>query len=272
VRRVEQSPPQGWYPDPSRRGSQRFWNGTRWTDQVRRVTGVRASRPGWLMPVIASGVVLVVVGAGLLIYGLNRAPDTVAAPLGAPLDTAAPAGPESPAAGSSVPSTDPAICAVGDPSYRGSHVGDGRLHGGGLVMPTPIGWTSGTPDRLSWAFDVGLAEAPGDAGWAALGAVRIEDPYSTPEQAGATITACLKELAAPETLRVTHSGPLTVPGADRSHEYSGRLQTEGRTQEFRVVVADVHSPESLASYVRVIDADSDQYAAVTAAENGLSGA
>ena len=209
------------------------------------------------MPVLALGLLTVMIGAGLLIYGLNR-----------PAQTAVP--PSNPVASTEPqPSTDPAICAVGDPSFRGSEPGDGRLHGGGLAMPKPTDWIFGAPDRLTWAFDVGLAEAPTETGWAALGAVRIEDPYGTPEQAAATIAGCLGAYADPGTLRVTTSKSVSVSGAERAHDYSGRLQTEGRLREFRVVVADVHSPESLACYVRLVDPESDQHRAVAAAEEEL---
>jgi hypothetical protein len=139
-------------------------------------------------------------------------------------------------------------------------------------MPMPGGWAVTDPAQTTYAFDVVRAAAPEDAGWATLGAVRIEDPFSTPEQAGATITGCLQEVADPGTLRVTRSQATNIPGAHRAHEYVGVLHREERTQEFRVVVADLHSPESLAIYVRVADPDSAHHAAVTTAEAGLAGA
>lgn len=265
---MEDSPPHGWYPDPSRRGRQRLWDGTRWTDQVRRVPG-QPARPAWLAPVIVAGVVLVVVGVGLLAYGLGRGPETAASSPAPPQPTPSSAtGP----AGTAPAGPDPAVCAVGDPSYRASHPEDERLHGGGLAMPTPGGWAVTDPAQVAYAFDVVRVTAPEDAGWAALGAVRIEDPFSTPEQASATITGCLQDGAEPGTLRVAHSRATSIPGAHRAHEYVGVLHRGGRTQEFRVVVADLHSPESLAIYVRVVDPDSAYQGAITTAEAGLAGA
>ncbi|NLA65257.1 MAG: DUF2510 domain-containing protein, partial [Leucobacter sp.] len=35
---MKQQPPQGWYPDPTGRNTQRFWNGVIWTDHVVRDT------------------------------------------------------------------------------------------------------------------------------------------------------------------------------------------------------------------------------------------
>lgn len=261
----QQPPPPDWYPDPSGRGpGQRFWNGARWTAEVRPVPGAPVRGRPWLIPVVAIGVVLVLLGAGLFALGLTRrtaAPvSTAATPT--TLASATEAAPPQ-------PTIDPAMCQVGDPNYRGSDPGDGRLHGGGLVMATPQDWSTADPSRLAFAFDVGLIESPAADGWAALGAVRIESPYGTPEQASATITACLKELTDSDTVRVTDSGSTTVRGADRAHERSGTLQTGGRTQDFLVVVTDLLSPESLAFYVRVIDPASDQYQSLTAAESGL---
>lgn len=265
---MEDFPPQGWYPDPARRGRQRWWDGGRWTDQVRQVPGAR-TRPAWLAPMIAAGVVLVVVSAGLLGYGLTRGTEAAAPAASAP---ARPAGSASDPVSTPPQPSNPAVCAVGDPSYRASHPGDGRLHGGGLVMPMPDGWAAADPARVSYAFDVGLVTAPDDAGWAALGAVRIEDPYSTPDQASATITACLQQLSEAGALRIDRSQAMSIPGAHRAHEYFGVLHEGERTRDFRVVVADVHSPESLAIYVRVVDPASPHHAAVAAAEGALAAA
>lgn len=273
---MENSPPQGWYPDPARRGRERLWDGIRWTDQVRRIPGERG-RPAWLAPVIAAGVVLVVIGSGLLAYGLSRgtasvAPSSTQSPSTQSSSTQSPSSKANGPVSSQPQPTSPATCAVGDPGYRASHPQDGRLHGGGLAMPMPEGWAVADPARVVYAFDVGLVTSPEGAGWAALGAVRIEDPYSTPDQASATISACLQQLSEAATLTINRSRATNVPGAHRAHEYSGVLQDGERTREFRVVVADVHSPESLAMYVRVDDPTSPHHAALTAAEDALAAA
>ncbi|GEM_PF-3521102 len=39
------SPSAGWYPDPQEGGAQRWWDGQRWTEAVRRVAGAQAPGP-----------------------------------------------------------------------------------------------------------------------------------------------------------------------------------------------------------------------------------
>lgn len=265
---MEYSPPQGWYPDPSRPGRQRWWDGTRWSDKVRRLPGERARAP---LPavLIGIGVALVLTGATLLTLNLTSRPEATAPP--SPTSaTSNPAGATEPVRTAPPPGPGPVACTVGDPGYRGSHPEDGRLRGGGLVMPAPDRWAAGDPDRMTYAFDAGLVAAPDNSGWAGMGAVRIDDSYSTPEQASATIAACLDDVGEPGTLRVTRSQAATVPGSARAHEVVGVLDEPGRAKEFRVVVADLHSPESLAVYVRVIDPDGSQHAAITTAEAALA--
>lgn len=198
---------------------------------------------------IAAGLVLALLGAGLAGLGLLRGTTPASAP--APVTRTNPDTDPIPAE----PEPAPGICAVGDPSHRNEHPNDGRLHGGGLAVAVPADWEQTDPGHLAFGFDVAYAQAVGEApgGWAALGAIRIEEPYSTPEQASATITSCLRQVVPGATVKVTGEGTSEVRGAARAHERIGTLSVAGRTQDFRVVVADLHSPESLAFYVRAVD-------------------
>ncbi|WP_432559078.1 hypothetical protein [Granulicoccus sp. GXG6511] len=216
-------------------------------------------RPGWLVPVIVLG--------ALLVGGLLVAPFLWL--------FAGPATTPNPDRTTHVPAEEPlripaGACEVGEPHFRGSGPADGELHGGGLAMPLPAGFAFGDPARMAYAFDVALVDSPEDESWAGVGALRIEEPYHTPEQASSTVTACLARAYADTRAEITDSAFVQLPGVSRAHERTGRLTLEGSAREFRVLVADTYSPESLAVYVRVWTPGSAGAAALADAERDLA--
>ncbi|MDO5683015.1 MAG: hypothetical protein Q4G46_09340, partial [Propionibacteriaceae bacterium] len=81
----------------------------------------------------------------------------------------------------------------------------------------------------------------GDATWAGVGALRIEEPYHTPEQATATVTACLAQAYA--DLQVEQASFVALPGVRQAHERTGSVTATGAEHDFRVLVADTGAPE-----------------------------
>ncbi len=64
------SPPEGWYPDTTLPGAERYWDGTAWTEQTRPAAGqglpAKRSKKGWIIGgSIAAGVVLIAVIVGV---------------------------------------------------------------------------------------------------------------------------------------------------------------------------------------------------------------
>lgn len=192
----------------------------------------------------------------LVLLGVLVAGALIAALLGQavpPQPGSRPGSPFGESAGASPPAV-PAnsqACDVGEPYFRGSTARDGVFHGGGLGMPMPSGLQPGDPARMPFAFDVALLRAPDSETWAGVGAVRIEEPYLTPEQASSTVTACLARESADFHLDVTEAHFVSIPRATQAHERIGTWTQEGTTRDFRVLIADTGSPESLAVYVRV---------------------
>lgn len=69
--------PAGWYPDPSMSGTQRYWNGTAWTEHAAPLmppTGSRPTTPTNLVLIIAAGILLAV-GAIWVIVDLSQPSD-----------------------------------------------------------------------------------------------------------------------------------------------------------------------------------------------------
>lgn len=162
------------------------------------------------------------------------------------------------------------VCDVGEPHFRGSMRRDGLLHGGGLGMPMPSGLQFGDPARMPYAFDVAVVRTSDAETWAGVGAVRIDDPYMTPEQASSTVTACLAKAYADSQLEVTRAHFTQIPGVREAHQRTGFVAREGASRDFRVLIADTGSPESLAVYVRVSTGGTPEAQALADAESGLA--
>jgi hypothetical protein len=68
----------GWYPDPDDPAKQAYWNGRSWRRPIAtsstasaETAGAKSGRPGWLLPVLA-GIVALVVVAGIAVFAMNR--------------------------------------------------------------------------------------------------------------------------------------------------------------------------------------------------------
>jgi hypothetical protein len=61
--------PPGWYPDPDRPQSQRYWNGTNWTDQIAPLPEPSATRQMKATPIITWPKAAVFIGVAAIIVG-----------------------------------------------------------------------------------------------------------------------------------------------------------------------------------------------------------
>ncbi|MDO5500627.1 MAG: hypothetical protein Q4F67_13205, partial [Propionibacteriaceae bacterium] len=129
----------------------------------------------------------------------------------------------------------------------------------------------GDPARMPYAFDVALVQSADAESWAGVGAVRVEEGYHTAEQASATVTNCLAQAYAGFTMDIGEAAAIEIPGAGEAFQRWGRLSQEGIARDFRVIVADTASPESLAVYVRITVPESAEAVTLSDAEAGLAG-
>lgn len=228
------------------------------------------ARPAWLIPLIIVGVLIggaLLIGVGLLGWRYLIGPEPVSPP--APGAGESPPSATAPGTGPRV-TVDQAVCSVGQPDFRGSGPLAGRLHGGGLGMALPNGLVAGDPGVMPYAFDVAVQQSPDGTTWAGVGAVRVEEHFHTPEQASATVAACLSQAYA-DSLTVERAEFVDLPGARQSYQRTGTLTDEGTSRDVRVLVADIGSPESFAVYVRVLQPHTAAASAVLSTETGLAG-
>lgn len=179
----------GWYPDPSGASrQQRWWDGARWSPQVRPEPGSPRGRGPWL---IAVAVVLVValVAWAFLARPTNPSASPTAARPASPTGTAWDENPTPDPSGSR-----PANCNPGGSGANPS--GTDQLTLGRLRLTRPSGWTGPSSDsrmpfaQTMWGF---IQRLPEKRPWASSVLIGVLDAAADPNStlAARTILQCL---------------------------------------------------------------------------------
>ncbi|WP_026925865.1 DUF2510 domain-containing protein [Granulicoccus phenolivorans] len=199
----------GWYPDPAGTpNSERFWDGTRWTTQVRRTSGGPIPSAGTAVPpaggpmpprTSGTGRTPLVVGAAAVVLivavvlGLILIPDRDSAidpPISPPTSEPGTSGPASPTPG---PARGDLDCWAGNQSATGAK--ETPYISTGLAYEAPGSWGFRfAKDQWAWLDDQAVwgSTRPATRG-VALGGLNQQAGFGGPEQAGQQHLTCLME-------------------------------------------------------------------------------
>lgn len=194
-------PSPGWYEDPSGvPGQVRWWDGRAWTGQVRAATptSIRRGAPAW--PWLATLAVVLVLGLGvwLVLRPGGRPPQPLPYPATPSVTgwdertpTVTPPSPTPPTPPPSVPQPTAIPCPA-LPTGRAPHPSDGRLHGGGLVVDVPAGFSPTGARFLTWAQDEAAATKPAGGTWLSFtGVAKVSSShFHTPKDAASQLRQC----------------------------------------------------------------------------------
>ncbi len=253
-------PQPGWYADPDGTPARlRWWDGTRWTDNVHGGAPLPTSEPRrrgpwpWVALGVAAGLVVAVgFGLGTGLFGRDglsaapapaesptqqspaiRTPTARPAPATLPPVTQAPRASiptRTPTPFPSIPATPPTV--VPDDGCPGP-TPKGTLSDGQLVLDTPAGWVQ--VDGLTW---LGCAQAATSADQTASVTLGVSSlPADSLQDAAEYVwTIALLDAAIPHPLSQT-STPVTVAGLD-GWMVSGTVGLRDSLDELTVVVVD----------------------------------
>ncbi|MGW8888077.1 DUF2510 domain-containing protein [Streptomyces sp. NPDC055749] len=193
---MTQMTPPGWHPDPGHSGigpaQERWWDGSRWTDQLRLPPAMVRRRRTRIGAGIAAGVVLLAaVGGGAFLLGQDSSGSTDSAVAATP----SPSGPPSGAPG--VPGApEDGEEKGGDqaPDQQMPPVEDGYATdlASGISIPVPDGWT-GSSGVVGAGLTTGEYACPGDAGEKCVRGGVFSAPAAALELKAKTAEAAAKE-------------------------------------------------------------------------------
>ncbi|WP_179764452.1 DUF2510 domain-containing protein [Streptomyces fulvorobeus] len=161
--------PPGWHPDPGHSGigpaQERWWDGTRWTDQLRVPPATVRRRRMRVGAGITAGVVLLAaVGGGAFLLGQDSGGRTDGATAG-PAPTGPSSGPSSGAPGGPGAPEDGEEGGGQAPDQKMPPTEEGYATdlASGISLPVPKGWT-GSSGVVGAGLTTGEYPCPGDAG------------------------------------------------------------------------------------------------------------